>query len=400
MTQVQDPTDYRIKVLLVDDQAMIGEAVRRMVAGEPDITFAFCKDPTLALEEANRFGPTVILQDLVMPEIDGLTLVEQFRANEATRDTPMIVLSGQEEPRTKAEAFRVGANDYIVKLPDKLELLARIRYHSRGYINLLQRNEAYRALLARERLLASDVAQAARYVTSILPRPLRTGPVLADWRFFPSATLGGDTFGYHWLDDDHFALFLLDASGHGVGPALLAVSALNALRSQSLPSTDFRDPSQVLAALNRAFPMEQQNNLFFTIWYGVYHKAERRLDYAGGGHPPALLIVDDGPVPGRVRQLDSAGPMIGAFDAIEFPASRVAVPPGARLFLYSDGVFEIERADRSMWPFADFVSFLGQPSPPDVPAMDRLIQECRDQSGRESFVDDFSVVEFRFEPVA
>ena len=74
-----------------------------------------------------------------MPEIDGLTLVKKFRANDPTRETPLIVLSTKEEPAVKAEAFALGANDYIVKLPDRLELLARIRYHSKGYINLLQR---------------------------------------------------------------------------------------------------------------------------------------------------------------------------------------------------------------------------------------------------------------------
>ena len=135
-------TQHKVTVLLIDDQAMIGEAVRRMLAGEPDIAFNFCRDPTKAIDEAARIKPTVILQDLVMPDIDGLTLVKNFRANEATRETPMIVLSTKEEPAVKAEAFALGANDYIVKLPDRLELLARIRYHSKGYIALLQRNEA------------------------------------------------------------------------------------------------------------------------------------------------------------------------------------------------------------------------------------------------------------------
>ena len=81
-----------------------------------------------------------------MPEVDGLDLVTQFRTQDFTREIPMIVLSTKEEATTKAKAFAVGANDYLVKLPDRIELLARIRYHSKGYINLLQRNEAYRAL--------------------------------------------------------------------------------------------------------------------------------------------------------------------------------------------------------------------------------------------------------------
>jgi adenylate cyclase len=137
---------HAIKVLLVDDQAIIGEAVRRLLATEADIIFRYCSDPTAALHVANEFAPTVILQDLVMPDIDGLMLVRFFRANAATRHIPLIVLSTKEEPKVKAEALALGANDYLVKLPDKLELIARIRYHSKGYISLLERNDAYKAL--------------------------------------------------------------------------------------------------------------------------------------------------------------------------------------------------------------------------------------------------------------
>ena len=146
-------TKHRIKVLLVDDQAIIGEAVRRMLAAEEDIDFHYCKDATQAIKMANGISPTVILQDLVMPEIDGLMLVRYFRANPGTRDVPLIVLSGKEEPVTKAEAFAVGANDYLVKLPDRLEVIARIRHHSKGYINLLERNEAFNALLDSQKQL-------------------------------------------------------------------------------------------------------------------------------------------------------------------------------------------------------------------------------------------------------
>ena len=168
-------TQHKVTVLLIDDQPMIGEAVRRMLAGEPDIVFHYSRDAAKALEEADRLKPTVILQDLVMPDIDGLTLVKTFRAHEPTRETPLIVLSTKEEPTVKAEAFALGANDYIVKLPDRLELLARIRYHSKGYINLLQRNEAYQALLESQRRLANEMKQAAHYVQSLLPDKLKKG---------------------------------------------------------------------------------------------------------------------------------------------------------------------------------------------------------------------------------
>jgi two-component system, chemotaxis family, response regulator WspR len=133
-------------VLLVDDQAIIGEALRRALVNEPDIGFHFCSNPAEALEAAQEIKPTVILQDLVMPGVDGLTLVRQYRANQDTKDIPIIVLSTKEEPAVKSEAFTAGANDYLVKFPDKIELLARIRYHSKAYWNQLRRDETDRAL--------------------------------------------------------------------------------------------------------------------------------------------------------------------------------------------------------------------------------------------------------------
>jgi adenylate cyclase len=139
-------TEHRITVLLIDDQAMIGQAVEQMLALENDIDFYYCQDPTQAIHIANQVQPTVILQDLVMPEMEGLLLVRYFRANPSTRDVPLIVLSSKEEAQVKAEAFALGANDYMIKLPDRLELLARIRYHSKGYIAQIQRNEAMREL--------------------------------------------------------------------------------------------------------------------------------------------------------------------------------------------------------------------------------------------------------------
>jgi sigma-B regulation protein RsbU (phosphoserine phosphatase) len=391
-------TEHKVTVLLIDDQPMIGEAVRRMLAGEPDVIFHYCREAAKAIEEAERVKPTVILQDLVMPDIDGLTLVKTMRANNLTRETPLIVLSTKEEPTVKAEAFTLGANDYIVKLPDRLELLARIRYHSKGYINLLQRNEAYHALLESERRLGHEMEQAAHYVRSLLPEKLTKGDIRTDWRFIPSAELGGDSFGYHWLDDDHFAFYLLDVSGHGIGSALLSVSAMNALRSQALPQADFRVPGQVLGALNNAFQMDQQNGLFFTIWYGVYYRPVRRLDYSGGGHPPALLVNGANPAQAALQILEASGPMIGAVPDLEFQTASTILDTFAKLYLYSDGVYEIERIDKSMWPFNEFIDFMRDGSH-DAPAgsqLDRLIAHDRAIQGKEEFVDDCSIVEFQF----
>lgn len=140
-------------VLLVDDQVMIAEAVRRALADESDIDFHFCADPAQAVATAEQIAPTVILQDLVMPAADGLSLVRAYRAQPVLEAVPVIVLSTREEAKAKSDAFAAGANDYLVKLPDQIELIARIRYHTRAYVSQLQRDEAYRALRESQRQL-------------------------------------------------------------------------------------------------------------------------------------------------------------------------------------------------------------------------------------------------------
>jgi PleD family two-component response regulator len=151
-------TNEYAMVLLVDDQAMVAESIRRMVAGQ-EIDLHYCANPAEAIDIAERVRPTVILQDLVMPGVDGLTLVRQYRANRLTKDIPIIVLSSKEDPAVKREAFVAGANDYLVKPSDRIELVARIRHHSQARINQIQRNEALRALReSQRRLIDSNTA--------------------------------------------------------------------------------------------------------------------------------------------------------------------------------------------------------------------------------------------------
>nr|WP_319592539.1 ATP-binding protein [Zarconia navalis] len=139
-------------VLLIDDQPIVGESVRRLLAAEQDIKFCSCTNPAQAISIAEELAPSVILQDLIMPEIDGLVLLRLFRTNPETQQIPIIMMSSKEEATIKAEAFATGANDYLVKLPDPIELVARIRYHSTAYFNLLKRQEAERAIAHKDEL--------------------------------------------------------------------------------------------------------------------------------------------------------------------------------------------------------------------------------------------------------
>lgn len=385
----------RVAVLLVDDQAIVGEAVRRMLAPESDLHFLYCADPAKAMEAAAEFRPTVILQDLVMPEIDGLTMLRFYRANPATRDVPIIVLSTKEEPKVKAEAFTLGASDYLVKLPDPIELIARIRHHSRGYIALIERNEAYAALKRSEERLADELSQAAQYITSLLPERL-SGEPATDWSFIPSVELGGDAFGYYWLDADHFVMYLLDVCGHGVKAALLSISAMNVVRNQTLPSTDFTSPAQVLSGLNEAFQMERHNGLYFTMFYAVYDRRTRQIAYASGGHPPAILICGDTVETATIIELSKRGMIIGGMPGVTFHEEVRDLPALSRLYFFSDGAYEITKPDGTMMKLSEFVQILTDARFAGGPAIEHTVNAIRAVRGGDSFEDDVSLVEVTF----
>jgi two-component system chemotaxis family response regulator WspR len=220
-------------VLLVDDQLIIAEAVRRAVADQPDIDFHFCSDGSRAIEMAQQISPTIILQDLVMPGRDGLALVAEYRANEATRSIPVVVLSTREEPRTKEAAFAAGANDYLVKLPDRIELIARIRYHTRAYVSQLQRDEAYKALRESQRQLMEANLELQRLtnldgLTGLSNR--RRLDEYAESEWLRAAREGAD-FSLLVADVDDFKRYN-DTYGHLAGDSVLKQVAM-AIRTHS-----------------------------------------------------------------------------------------------------------------------------------------------------------------------
>ena len=184
--------------------------------------------------------------------------------------------------------------------------------------------------------LASDLDSAANYVASILPGDL-TGPVEVSSRYLPARAVGGDSFGYAWVDDDHLVVYLIDVSGHGVEPALLSVSVHNLLRSGSLPTPTLLAPDRVLAELNERFNMESHHGHYFTMWYGIYCLSTGRLRYASAGHPPALALTTAGETVSTTALAGGSVP-VGMFDDAEFTVETYAVPPGTRILLYSDGV--------------------------------------------------------------
>lgn len=380
-------------LLVVDDDAdnrdMLG---RRLRHDGYAVTLAVNGVEALRLLRAQPFD--LVLLDLIMSGLDGAQVLMKMKTEPALREIPVIMLSALDQEGGIARCIELGAEDYIAKPFSPVFLRARIGACLEKKRLRDKERATHEALQRSQKHLADELTKAAGYVRSLLPAPL-TGAVETEWCFQPSDELGGDAFGYHWIDDNHLAIYLLDVCGHGVGAALLSVSVLNALRANSLPGVDFRRPAEVLAALNRSFWMENQNFLYFTLWYGVYRPAERELDFASGGHPPALLITSTNPNAPVITPLATGGPAVGCLENATFKAAVQSVPEGARLMLFSDGIFEIFNPDGSVGTWDLFMKDLGRPDILTLRPEARL-RRAQEIRGATALEDDFSLVEVRF----
>ncbi len=382
------------RLLVVDDNAENGDMLSRRLRKQ-GYEVRVAGNGRVALEMARATEFDLVLLDILMPEMDGYQTLERLKSDPDLRDIPVIMISAVDDMGSVIRCIEIGAEDYLPKPFDPVLLRARIgacleKKRARD------REQLYaRALLESRKNLAAELAGAAAYVKSLLPAPVK-GEIAADWRYLPSEQLGGDAFGCHWLDPEHLAMFLLDVEGHGVGAAFLSVSVMNVLRSRSLPAANFGDPSAVLNALNEAFPKERQGNRSFTIWYGVYDKPPCRLVYASAGHPPAVLVTETGDGPARAERLDVPGVPVGSMPKVSYRSvARDLAAPG-KLYLFSDGVYEITKTDGTKLTFDQFIQLLAAPSVTGVSDLDRISRRLEGVHGSGSFEDDFSLVQIVF----
>lgn len=239
-----------------------------------------------------------------------------------------------------------------------------------------------------------DIRKARSYVEAMLPPAIPQGPIRTDWLFEPCSQLGGDAFGYGALSDNRFLIYMVDVSGHGAGAAMHSVTVMNLLRQRAVPHADITDPAQVLTALNRMFPMDDHAGMYFSMWYGVYDAASRELIYATAGHHPAFLIP---PERDQAVALRTRCGLIGVDSGTRYVSATARVPPGAFLYLFSDGVFEFVTKDGIEWGLNDFIPYLQRAPVPGMTESQRLFKDVRALAQPGALDDDFSLLVIAFD---
>ncbi|MGD1907972.1 MAG: SpoIIE family protein phosphatase [Leptolyngbyaceae cyanobacterium] len=373
-----------MKQILVIEAELSKRQLLQTVLTSEGYEVTWVEDGATALKVIKTLHPAMVICDWDLPgTTSGLTVCQAIKANPTLSNPFCLMLMIPGEAAERVQALEMGADDLLSKPIDAAELKARVRAGIRMW-------QLTQDLHEQKQLLEAELFEAETYVRSLLPRDLND-EVAIQSRFIPSRLLGGDCYDYYWLDPDYLAIYLLDVSGHGLGSALLSTSVLNLLRSQSLPDVNFYRPERVIKALNETFQMTDQNEKYFTIWYGVYNRANRQLLYTSAGHPPAIIVSRDDQGMTTTAALRTSGMPVGMLPDVQYKWQRCHIPPNSRLYIFSDGIYEIMQADQTIMGLDAFIDILASVRPDQT--IDDILNEVKTRNQNQPFSDDLSLLE-------
>lgn len=375
------------KVLIIEDDPLFRLVLTKTLKNQGyDVSVA--TDGEEGLAQAKQLRPGLILCDWMMPRMDGLEVCRRVKADPELTTTFFVLLTAREGVENRVQGLDNGADDFLSKPIEMNELRAKVRAG-------LRLHQLGNDLQTQTRILEAELAEAAEYVRSLIPPPI-SGAVSIDARFIPSRQLGGDCFDYYWLNSEELVIYLVDAAGHGVGSALLSVSVLNILRSQSLSGVNFSQPNEVISALNDTFQMNTQADKYFTIWYGVYHRTKNLLTYTSAGHPPAVLISPTTHSESQVQLLKTPGFPVGMFPDIKYEVNQCQIANSSSLYIFSDGVYEIQQPDGELWGMEAFTDVLTSYPLGAESHLDKILNAVHEVSSKDTLDDDLSVLQVNF----
>ncbi len=376
-------------ILLIDDEKLARMVTRRRLE-RLGHRILEAENGRQALEIMQREELDLVISDWMMPEMDGPSFCEAVKGDDRLRAMYVILMTALDQPDQIAEGLRRGADDFLPKSASDQEITARVNagLRSSGLIrDLANSNEM---LAQKQAQLDIELKSAADFVGSLLPQAGEPVPgIQLAWEYLPSLRLGGDLFQVTPLGQEHLGLAILDMSGHGIGPALRAVSLAMTFRSDHLTQKHpSYDPSEIVGALNRENPLSKDGE-YFTIWVGCLHLPTRELRYTTAGHPGPILTRKDH----LPQTLGAKSWPIGFGIEESYPTQRITLMPGDRLYLFSDGLYEVHSPSGELWDRVGLEAACqyvhGKPL---EKSLKWVVQQAKIWQGQEIFGDDVALV--------
>ncbi|HXV68103.1 MAG TPA: SpoIIE family protein phosphatase [Nitrospira sp.] len=381
-------------VLLVDDEPItrLRLATRLKRLGYRVLE---AHDGKTGLDLLRRERPDLTILDWLMPEMDGPMFCEQVRRDPALLSSQILMMTTQDQPEHLAEGLGRGADDFLSKAASPYELAARVQAGLRTAVLIRSLEQATAEIQRKQAVLEHELRSAAQYVESLLPNPgLLIPGVRMAHVYRPALQLGGDLFNIvHW-SEHQIGLYLLDASGHGVSPALRSASLSTFLRGDNLKShVRTTDPGAILTEANQLFPLTEDGH-YFTIIFVRLDMGAQTLAYATAGHQGTIVHRRTG----EVAWLTSPALPLGFDPSYEYATVELPVVPGDRLYVLSDGLYEVPSPDGELWGPARLQRTIGELGHrPLSEVIDRTIEAAEGWLGHDHFPDDVAVMGFELE---
>jgi sigma-B regulation protein RsbU (phosphoserine phosphatase) len=325
-------------ILVVDDTPANLHLLSKMLS-ERGYRVRPVSNGSMALSVVQVEPPDIILLDIRMPEMDGYSVCEHLKADEETRDIPIIFISALDAIQDKVRAFQVGGLDYITKPFHVEEVLARVEAHLALRSLQTQMQDANTKMMM-ELNLAGEVQ------ASFLPRTI---PKIPGWQLTitlqSSRETSGDFYDINLLPNGRLGILVADVVDKGAGAALFMALCWTLYRTYAAEFPE--DPESVISAVNKRILEDTSARQFVTAFYGILDPASGRLLYSNAGHPPPFLFKINADQ--DVGQLIRTGVPLGVFEDQTWKQSIVQLDPGDILALYTDGLTEAQNVDKVLF---------------------------------------------------
>ena len=373
------------RILIVDDAKTNIDILVEALRGEYKLSVAL--DGTAALRSVEKSPPDLVLLDIMMPGIDGYEVCRQLRAQESTRELPVMFLSSLEDVKDKTRGFEVGGNDYLTKPFEVLEVKARVR----SLLKAKAYADAVREAMARDLRIAREIQM------GILPADLQAATSHTDLDVHaiiePAQQVGGDLYEVLRASDDRLVVALGDVSGKGIPAALFMAVTVTVLRTLA---RHIVDPAEILCRLNAELTERNPRGMFVTMQCLIFDLAQGRVSCAGAGHHQLAILS-----PGRPPRLacPSSGRPAGlmAFNPIE--CETLPLEAGDTFVLFSDGVSEAMNAAEDFYGEERLLAALSASA--GTPAADtvrKVVADVRAFVAGAKQSDDITVLAARYAP--
>ena len=341
-------TEQRGRILVVDDEEQIRHLMERMLT-PLHYEVVLARDGMEALDKVRKIPPDVILLDIMMPKMNGFEVTRRLKEDEGTKIIPIVMVTALGAVEDRVKAMEAGADDFLTKPVDKIELRARVSSlikvkayndHIRNYQKELEAEVARKTeqLLAHQRVV-QELAMAWQIQESFLPGEL---PSVAGWELSatlkPARETSGDFYDVIPLPNGRLGILIADVADKGIGAALYMALSRTLIRTYAFEYDS--QPEIVLSATNRRLLMDIHVSMFVTVFYGILDPATGTLTYCNAGHnPPYLLSAQNGDA---VQTLPKTGMALGIVDDVVWKQETVQLAPGDVLLLYTDGITEAQ----------------------------------------------------------